>query len=69
MRIALLADIHGNLAALDTTLADLAERHVDEIICLGDLAMSGPQPHECVAEIAARRLESPIACGRRYGRA
>ncbi|HET9112119.1 MAG TPA: metallophosphoesterase family protein [Ktedonobacterales bacterium] len=61
MRIALLADIHGNLVALDAALADLAGRGVDQIICLGDLAMSGPQPHECVTRVAA--LGCPTVLG------
>jgi predicted phosphodiesterase len=29
MRIALLSDIHGNLAALDATLSDLAQQRVE----------------------------------------
>ncbi len=41
MRIALLSDIHGNLAALEAVVADLRPRGVDRIINLGDLA-SGP---------------------------
>jgi len=41
MRIALLSDIHGNLAALEAVVADLRHRGVDQIVNLGDLA-SGP---------------------------
>ncbi len=41
MRIAVLADIHGNLAALDAVLADLAMRRVDLTVNLGDV-VSGP---------------------------
>lgn len=41
MRLAVLADIHGNLAALDAVLADLAGRGVDRIVDLGD-CLSGP---------------------------
>lgn len=41
MRLAVLADIHGNLAALDAVLADLAGRGVDSIVNLGD-CLSGP---------------------------
>lgn len=41
MRIALVSDIHGNLAALDAVIADLAQRRVDEVVNLGD-TLSGP---------------------------
>ncbi len=41
MRIAVLSDIHGNIAALDAVLADVAERRVDRIVNLGDIC-SGP---------------------------
>lgn len=41
MRLAVLADIHGNLAALDAVLADLAGRGVDRVVNLGD-CLSGP---------------------------
>lgn len=41
MRIAAISDIHGNLAALDAVLADIARRGVDHIVNLGDI-LSGP---------------------------
>lgn len=41
MRIAALSDIHGNLAALEAVLADIARRGVDLIVNLGDI-VSGP---------------------------
>jgi len=41
MRIAVIADIHGNLGALDAVLADIALRSVDLTVNLGD-AVSGP---------------------------
>ena len=37
-RLALISDIHGNGVALDAVLADLTRRHVEQIVCLGDLA-------------------------------
>ena len=48
MELAILSDIHGNLVALDTVIAELAHRSIDQIICLGDVAASGPQPHEVI---------------------
>jgi predicted phosphodiesterase len=51
MRIGLIADIHGNLLALETVLAELRYEHVDRIVCLGDIAALGPQPGKCLARI------------------
>ncbi|HEY5962255.1 MAG TPA: metallophosphoesterase family protein [Polyangiaceae bacterium] len=51
MRIALLSDLHGNEAALDAVLADVARRGVDRIICLGDVATLGPKPREVLARL------------------
>ena len=51
MRIAVLADVHGNLPALEAVLAD-AERHaVDELIVNGDLVNRGPQGAAVVARL------------------
>lgn len=52
MRIGLLADIHGNLAALEAVLAALDEARVDRLVCLGDVAATGPQPAECLTRLA-----------------
>ncbi|GAB4451602.1 MAG: metallophosphoesterase family protein [Anaerolineae bacterium] len=47
MRIALLADIHGNNIALEAVLNDLiAQEPVDHLIILGDLFVFGPEPNE-----------------------
>lgn len=47
MRIALLADIHGNNVALEAVLKDLATlKPVDHLIFLGDLFVFGPEPNE-----------------------
>jgi putative phosphoesterase len=50
--IAVLADIHGNAAALRAVLADLPS--VDEIVCCGDLVGYYPEPAEVVDRM--RRL-------------
>ena len=44
MRIGLIADIHGNAEALRTVLGQLSADHLDRIVCLGDVAVLGPQP-------------------------
>lgn len=46
MRIAILADIHGNLTALDAVLADLRQQKPDAIYHGGDLAFGGCNPSE-----------------------
>jgi diadenosine tetraphosphatase ApaH/serine/threonine PP2A family protein phosphatase len=48
MRLCVLADIHGNLAALKTVLADASQRQVDGYACLGDVVGYGPYPGECL---------------------
>ena len=54
MRYGLISDIHGNLPALRVALAELRNRGVDQLLCMGDLVGYGPWPNECVAEIAAQ---------------
>lgn len=50
MRYAILADIHGNLAAFQAALDDIEARGgVDEIWCLGDIVGYGPDPSQCIA--------------------
>ncbi len=54
MRIALISDLHGNLAALDAVLADIDRNGVDQLVCLGDVATLGPQPREVLARLQGR---------------
>lgn len=51
MRLALISDIHANLEALQATLADIACRGVDRVVCLGDIVGYNANPAECVALI------------------
>lgn len=46
MKIAVISDIHGNIAALDTVLADIAARQVDQVVNLGDICSGGLFPRE-----------------------
>lgn len=48
MRLCILADVHGNLAALKTVLLDAEKRGVDGYACLGDVVGYGPHPGECL---------------------
>jgi len=50
-RLALLADVHGNLTALEAALADLAAFEVAGVLCLGDAANFGPQPRETLRRL------------------
>jgi predicted phosphodiesterase len=59
--LALISDIHGNLVALDGVLADLRRRGVDRIVCLGDVAATGPQPAEAIERIG--ELGCPVVMG------
>lgn len=52
MRIGLISDVHGNLAALEAALDSLRRDSVDRLLCPGDLVGYGPFPNECVARVA-----------------
>jgi predicted phosphodiesterase len=54
MRIAVLADIHGNLTALEAVARDVEQTAPDVIYHAGDLAASGPRQAEVVDFIRAR---------------
>jgi predicted phosphodiesterase len=54
MRVAVVSDIHSNLAALEAVLAAIDADAPDELWCLGDLVGYGPRPNECTEAIAAR---------------
>jgi predicted phosphodiesterase len=54
MRYGVLADIHGNLHALESALLTLEREGVDALICAGDLVGYGPLPNECVELVVAR---------------
>jgi predicted phosphodiesterase len=51
---AIISDIHANLTALEAVLADMANRSVERIICLGDVVGYGPCPVECLTTIRER---------------
>lgn len=60
MRTGIIADIHGNLFALDRVLVALDDMACDAVYCLGDLVAPGPWP----AEVASRLRERDIPCVR-----
>src|SRR6478752_7279770 len=48
MRVAVLADIHGNLPACEAVLEDIARQKPDFVVAAGDLALRGAHPRETV---------------------
>jgi predicted phosphodiesterase len=57
MRIALISDVHANLAALDAVLADVDRRgDVGAILHLGDLVGYAAEPNEVVARLRERGI-------------
>jgi len=48
---AIISDIHGNLEALEAVLADISDKGITEIFCLGDVVGYGPNPSECIDRI------------------
>ena len=54
MRLAVFSDIHGNLEAFEAALADCeAMGGADRIWFLGDFALLGPRPVECIRRVKA----------------
>lgn len=48
MRVAIVADIHGNLPALEAVLQDVSRQAPDAVVAAGDLALRGGHPRETV---------------------
>jgi predicted phosphodiesterase len=61
MDIAIVADTHGNLTALNAVLSEIEREGIDDIVCLGDVAGLGPQPVETIERL--RALSCPIVMG------
>ncbi len=57
-RLAILADIHGNVPALEAVLADVAAQDVDEVLVGGDLVGRGPQGSAVVKRVRELGFES-----------
>jgi diadenosine tetraphosphatase ApaH/serine/threonine PP2A family protein phosphatase len=62
MRIAIVADVHANLAAFEAVLAHAdSGGPVDAVWCLGDIVGYGPHPNECLALL--RRYDHRVVAG------
>lgn len=51
MRFAIVSDIHGNLAALEAVIADIARSGVERVVNLGDIASGPLWPRETVQRL------------------
>ena len=56
MKLAAISDIHGNVAALEAVLADIARRDIAEIVNLGDVASGPLHPRETVDRLVPLAL-------------
>ncbi len=54
--VAVITDIHGNLAALQAALARIEQLGIARVFCGGDLVGYGPHPNEVCALIAEREI-------------
>lgn len=64
VRVAVIADIHSNLEALEAVLEDA--KSAEETWCLGDVVGYGPNPNEC-CEIVKKKAKYCIAGNHDWG--
>jgi predicted phosphodiesterase len=53
MRLAVIADVHANNAALEAVLEAIEGSRPEALLCLGDLVGYNAEPSECIARIRA----------------
>lgn len=56
MKLAVLADIHSNLAALEAVAEDIDRWRPDAVVVAGDVVNRGPQPAQCLALVQRREI-------------
>ena len=56
MKIAVISDIHSNIYALDSVLADIETKDVDMIVCTGDLVGYGTRPNEVIQTLKKNKI-------------
>jgi len=66
VRYAVLSDVHGNLEALSTVLADAASEGALGILCLGDAVGYGADPAPCI-ELLGERSTRMVAGNHEHG--
>lgn len=58
VKLAVLSDIHGNLAALQAVAAEIECWQPDAIVVAGDIVNRGPLSRQCLAFVQARQADS-----------
>ena len=61
MKVAVIADIHANLEALEAVLIAVENERVDRVVCLGDIIGYGPDPIGCIYRL--REVDAQIILG------
>jgi putative phosphoesterase len=56
MKLGIISDIHGNIAALDAVLSDLNGHGVEGVYCLGDLVGYAAFPNEVIDRIQQKKI-------------
>lgn len=59
-RTAIISDLHANVPALETALADARRRGAERYVCLGDVIGYGAQPRECLDEVMRLCVADPF---------
>ena len=52
--LAIISDIHSNTEATSAVFADIDERNIEQVVCLGDVVGYGPEPAACVDLVRER---------------
>ena len=60
VRIGLLGDIHGNVAALEAALKEIKRARPDVIAVTGDLVLNGPRPAEAIERVRAMEADGAL---------
>jgi predicted phosphodiesterase len=63
LRLAVLGDIHGNLAALEAVLGDIKRQRPDQIAVLGDHVFHGPRPADVVERLRGLQADGALVVG------
>lgn len=58
MRFAVIADVHGNLPALEKVWQDIRKRNIDLVFCAGDLVGHTPFPNKVIEFIQAKGIQT-----------
>ncbi len=61
LKYAIISDIHANLEAFTSVLAQIDQIGVDRIVCLGDVVGYNGAPNQCIQLIRDREI--PTICG------